>query len=112
MQPRNMPRQRGHVTGHILGVQHAADQMRFPLRHPRQRRRHCLGPSRIMAAVQPQLNLRGRVHQRTLPQALHPGGPEGAGDGSFARRLIPAQMAQGGNRGPGVLNLMGSGQVR
>ena len=64
-----------------------------------------------MAAVEPQLHLGGEVHQGSNAQALHPGGPGGAGHGSLAGGGVKAQMAQGGNGGAGVLDLMRTGQV-
>ena len=111
MQAPDLPGQRGHVTGHILGVQHPADQVRFARRHPCQRGCHRFGPCRVVAAIKPKLDLRGQIDQRSPAQALHPGRPDGTGHGSLAAGFVPAKPAQRRNGSARVLHLMRTGQV-
>ena len=46
-----------------------------------------------------------------VAQALHPGGPVGAGDGGLAGVGVDAEVAQGGEGGAGVLDLVRAGEV-
>ncbi|MPL60817.1 hypothetical protein SDC9_06379 [bioreactor metagenome] len=104
--------ERAHVARLVLGVDHAADQMRRSRGHARQCRRHRGPARRVVPAVEPQLDPRHTVGQRAAAQPLHPGGPFGAGNRRLAGPGIEAQQAQRGNRGAGVLDLMRAGQHR
>lgn len=68
------------------------------------------GPARrVVAAVQPELGPACKIHQWSVAQPLHPGGPVGAGDGCLGiAKAKQAQRHQGGAR---VVDLMGAGQV-
>ncbi len=72
------------VARDVLGVEHPADQMGRARRHPRKGRGQRLAPRRVVAAVEPEFDLRRGFDQRAVAQALHPGGPVGAGHGGLA----------------------------
>ena len=64
-----------------------------------------------MPAIEPQLGLRRGLGQRAAAQPLHPRGPFGAGDGGLLRGLAQPKVAQHGQRGARVLDLVRAGQV-
>jgi hypothetical protein len=103
--------ERGHEARDILGVEHPADGPARARRHLRQRRGDGAAGGGVVAAVEPELDARRGLGQRAGAQALHPGGPFGAGDGGVEGGLARAQVAQGRECRAGVLDLVGAGQV-
>ena len=103
--------QRAQISTDIFGIEHATDEVGRAFRHRGQRRGNRLAARRVVAAIQPQLDLRGRSGQRAMAQALHAGGPFGLCHRSLAGGVVKPKLAQRGNRSPGVLNLVRAGQV-